>query len=144
MPDLAVNSTETLRLTEHAVHDVHRRDYLTLDLSEDFQIFDNLTTAVYRREGVREMNDLGVVSPAYVTEYHIADALRREVFDRDLELKPAMAKISDCKVEVPKEQLPITPKQGDTIELHGASYQVMGYEHSTFATRWRLWVRGVV
>ena len=141
MADVNAPANETMVLTEHAVHDVHVRNYVSLDLSEDFSVFDNLVPATYRREGERRVNDLGVISPANVTTYHIADALRREVFDRDLELRPAMAKISDCKIEVPKEQLPITPKEGDKITIHSVTYQVMGYEHSTFATRWRLWVR---
>lgn len=141
MPDLPVAGTETLNLAEHVVHDVHRRAYASLDLEQDYQVFDGLVTATYRQEGKREVNDVGVISPAEVAEYHISDALRREVFDRDLELRPSMAKVSDCKIEVPEEQLPIEPKEGDTIELHGVAYQVMGYEHSTLQTRWRLWVR---
>lgn len=140
--NLNSNASDTLSFNEHANAEAPRGRVDLLDLSEDFEVFDGLAAATYTKY-TGEVDATGRLSHTVNQVYRCNNVLRREVSERDLQLKEGMVRISDTKFEVPKEDLPVEPNFGDKLLYGGVEYEVVAWEESTLSTRWRLWVRDV-
>ncbi len=136
-------------------------DKFTERLKTDFRVFDGRQALLYVSVGEVETNRHGqIVNTETLVE--ITDGLCREITSRNQQLVKQLFDehrsinvsdliIGDVIIEIPYIQLvnedgtTITPKDGDrveNIENHsGIEWSVVGHDHSTLLSRWRIIAR---
>jgi hypothetical protein len=139
MPDYTKNLGHTINFSSDLA--VCREPVLTLDVSDDYLMFDNPEEATF----VQFTNDLGRDGKVNTqeTRVHLCHTGRYVINARDLlQDGNAHLEVGDIRAEVSMKELNgLTPKPGDRIMFADANYSVLGQDKDPLTHMFILWCR---
>lgn len=141
MPDINASLESTWIFGDSLV--ACRDPAVTLDLSDDYLIFDNQVEATYRQEGTRTLGRDGKITSGNVRTVHLCHVGRYKVTFRDL-LSEASGhlKVGDIRAELSLKELDgLAPQTGDKITLPDGDYNVFAVDWDNMVSMYIVWCR---
>ncbi len=113
---------------------------LDLGLAGDCLLFDGVGVITYRVQGTKSAVKGSMVETG-ASYYVVQHALRREVNRREVLGSSGRFRIGDVVFEVPALEMPIQPREGDSLFQDGERWSVLQADQATLNTRWRVYAR---
>lgn len=119
---------------------VCREPAMTLDVSDDFLMFDNPEEATFTRY-TKQLNDAGKMD-TQSTKVHLCHVGRYVLNFRDLlDVANAHLKVGDIRAEVSMKELQVEPLIGDELKFADKTYHVLGIDKDPMSHMYILWCR---
>jgi len=141
LPDIAVSCENTLVFRQNL--SVCRDPAVSLDLSDDYLIFDHQTEVEYTQEGTRDLQRDGRVIPSNSKTVHLCHVGRYKLTFRDLLSESSgHLKVGDIRAEISQKELDgLIPATGDKLVFPEGTYFAFAVDWDKMTLMYIVWCR---
>ena len=120
----------------------------TLDVSDDYTLWDNYEAGTFRRQGSLSRSDAGVQAETLPTDVSITRALRSLVTSKEVEHSRGTEvggrgrlRSDDVRWRIAVAELAAEPVSGDRFIVGTETWRVLWAEKVAWETSWRIYSR---